>query len=109
MELDSGDLCATKQSPHVNVVDRVARDGAERGAQAADDSRLPAIGDRIVTYNMVADLLPGPAVGECTLDGLDVALCAVGRSVVPLVPILDRKSTRLNSSHQCLSRMPSSA
>ena len=24
-------------------------------------------------------------------------------------PILDRKSTRLNSSHQCLSRMPSSA
>ena len=26
-----------------------------------------------------------------------------------LWPILDRKSTRLNSSHQCLSRMPSSA
>ena len=26
-----------------------------------------------------------------------------------LVLALDRKSTRLNSSHQCLSRMPSSA
>ena len=25
------------------------------------------------------------------------------------VPPIDRKSTRLNSSHQCLSRMPSSA
>src|SRR3546814_4251594 len=26
-----------------------------------------------------------------------------------LMPLLDRKSTRLNSSHQCASRMPSSA
>ena len=31
------------------------------------------------------------------------------RPVVVLAPILDRKSTRLNSSHPVLSRMPSSA
>ena len=30
-------------------------------------------------------------------------------TVVELLPWRDRKSTRLNSSHQCLSRMPSSA
>ena len=28
---------------------------------------------------------------------------------VPTIPTLDRKSTRLNSSHRSLSRMPSSA
>ena len=36
---------------------------------------------------------------------------AVGRATGSRMrgPVLDRKSTRLNSSHQCLSRMPSSA
>ena len=41
------------------------------------------------------------------------AILAAGAVVVPVHMLLtseeDRKSTRLNSSHQCLSRMPSSA
>ena len=41
-----------------------------------------------------------------------LALFGIGRDPFSLTPeerVLDRKSTRLNSSHQCLSRMPSSA
>ena len=33
----------------------------------------------------------------------------LGLSIKPNNQHIDRKSTRLNSSHQCLSRMPSSA
>ena len=36
-------------------------------------------------------------------------LAAVRKSVPPDIPVLDRKSTRLNSSHSRASRMPSSA
>ena len=36
-------------------------------------------------------------------------LCGIGRGGGALVGILDRKSTRLNSSHSQQSRMPSSA
>src|SRR3546814_5074710 len=44
--------------------------------------------------------------GQCWLDWPDVVAWAEGLVAV-LVP--DRKSTRLNSSHSCASRMPSSA
>ena len=65
----------------------------------------------------VQEVLPGANCGGCgypgcggfatacvkadTLDGL---LCPVGGA-----PVIDRKSTRLNSSHTLASRMPSSA
>ena len=45
----------------------------------------------------------------------DISLAAWGRKEIELAQaempglMADRKSTRLNSSHQCLSRMPSSA
>ena len=39
----------------------------------------------------------------------DALLAAAQASDPADRPALDRKSTRLNSSHQCLSRMPSSA
>ena len=45
MELDAGHLGAGEQPPDVDVVDGVAGDGAEGGAQAADDARLLAVGD----------------------------------------------------------------
>ena len=41
--------------------------------------------------------------------GADFQGVAVTYAQVAAHPALDRKSTRLNSSHQCLSRMPSSA
>src|SRR3546814_7635289 len=46
-------------------------------------------------------------------DGPEHVLCFAptrsGKGVGLVVPTLDRKSTRLNSSHQCAPRMPASA
>ena len=41
--------------------------------------------------------------------GIALAATAGGRYIIALAGLLDRKSTRLNSSHVSLSRMPSSA
>ena len=43
----------------------------------------------------------GAAVQGSWLDGAEL--------VIETVPLVDRKSTRLNSSHEWISRMPSSA
>ena len=40
----------------VNVVDGVARDDAERRAQAADDPGLLAVGNRVVANDVMADV-----------------------------------------------------
>ena len=47
--------------------------------------------------------------GELVLTGYDSATGTVSYSYDPNVLTQDRKSTRLNSSHLKLSRMPSSA
>ena len=48
--------------------------------------------------------------GQCATALLTRVLRSAGAAVVPFVPHrLDRKSTRLNSSHMSESRMPSSA
>ena len=44
-----------------------------------------------------------------TQKGLQDEILANHATDVLIYDVLDRKSTRLNSSHQCLSRMPSSA
>ncbi len=56
--------------------------------QAADDARLLAVRDGVVAHDVVADVLPGPAVCQRALDRLDVALGGVRRGVVPLVAVL---------------------
>ena len=38
-----------------------------------------------------------------------LAIPALASGIATYLALTDRKSTRLNSSHQCLSRMPSSA
>ena len=54
--------------------------------------------------------LPNPAGASYHLGGIPQGYARVGvDQVVPLYANLDRKSTRLNSSHRSLSRMPSSA
>src|SRR3546814_3329905 len=40
---------------------------------------------------------------------IDYAISDDGRAAPPVLAVKDRKSTRLNSSHYCASRMPSSA
>ena len=42
-------------------------------------------------------------------DGRSLALVGVGQRVRDALQVTDRKSTRLNSSHEFVSRMPSSA
>ena len=43
VELDARHLCAGEQSPHVDVVDDIAADGAECRAEAADEAGLFAM------------------------------------------------------------------
>ena len=57
-----------------------------------------------------------PALAQRALLNEDWLAVAIGLLVFALalfsvggIDLLDRKSTRLNSNHQCLSRMPSSA
>ena len=67
----------------------------------------------------VEDLLVQAFVAQAAIEGLDVAvlLRLAGIDVMPFDAVLvgplqdrlDRKSTRLNSSHRLTSRMPSSA
>ena len=61
--------------------------------------RKPAFGAMAAVYPQL-DWLPRPLRAKATLRNL---------SLDPAEAYLDRKSTRLNSSHERLSRMPSSA
>ena len=88
VEFDAGHFGPDEQPPHVDVVDRIARDGAEHGAHAADDARLLAVRNVVVAHDVVADVLLRPAVFQGALDRLDVAFGRVLRGVVPLVAVL---------------------
>ena len=83
VELDARHLRAREQPPDVDVVDGVAGDDAEGGAQAADDARLFAVGDGVVADDVVADGFLVPAVCEGALDRLDVALGAYWPTCCP--------------------------
>src|ERR1035437_6069763 len=89
VELDTGHLGPGEEPADVDVVDGVAGDGAERGAEAADDARLLAVRNGVVADAVVANVLSGPGdrIRMGALDGLYVALCGVGRGVVILVAV----------------------
>ena len=61
----------------------------------------------LVTWGQMASYLMGPAIGV----GIAFVLDAKGLNMIAAViaGAIDRKSTRLNSSHALTSRMPSSA
>ena len=73
---------------------------AERRKEMTGLEFVQGLADRTLPLNTIARTL-----------GYDVIEAADGRVVVTAVPSddLDRKSTRLNSSHYSRSRMPSSA
>ena len=75
----------------MDVVDRVAGDRAENGAQAPHDARLFAVRNVVVADNVMADRILIPTVLERALDGLDVALGRVGRRVVPPVAVFPQR------------------
>ena len=62
--------------------------------------KIPSVGESI-TEVQIAEWLK--ADGDAVKKDENVAVIDSEKTT------LDRKSTRLNSSHQCLSRMPSSA
>jgi len=94
VELDARHLRAGEQPPHVDVVDGVAGDHAERGAEAADDAGLFAVRNGVVADDVVADVFlgPGDRVGMGPLDGLDVAFGRIGRSIVKLVAVFPERN-----------------
>ena len=69
--------------------------------------RLARETDLIVVAPATADLMAKMAGGIAN-DLATAVLLAAGTKIL-LAPAIDRKSTRLNSSHYALSRMPSSA
>ena len=88
VEFDSRHLGAGEQALHMDVMDGVAGDGAERTPHTAHDAGLFAMGDVVVADDMVADGFLIPGLLEGAFDGLDVPLSRIGRLVVPLVTVL---------------------
>ena len=62
VELDARHFRAAEEPPDVDVVNGIAGDRAECGAQAADDARLLAVRDGVVAHDVVADGFLVPAV-----------------------------------------------
>ena len=69
-------------------------------------SVLPAVGLAQVAAPQAPGRLLPPAAGAPTVQQESLL---IGPGDVLHVQVVDRKSTRLNSSHRSLSRMPSSA
>src|SRR3546814_2652083 len=66
-------------------------------------------GTQFSTANALAGLFRAETVFRSALITGALSTEAAKGSDAPFDPRIDRKSTRLNSSHQCASRMPSSA
>ena len=93
---------------HVTLIDTT-------GANAKPDMTVVIIGDRIREIANSETIRPAKnaeivdATGKFLIPGLlDMHVHWYDKDYLPLF-IADRKSTRLNSSHEFVSRMPSSA
>jgi len=73
MELDAGHLRAGEQSPRMDVVNRVSGDGAEGGAETADDAGLLALVDVVVADKVMPDRVSVPAILEGAIDRAEVS------------------------------------
>lgn len=89
VELDACHFRAAKKLMHVDIVNRVATDGAERAPQAADDPGLLTMRDVVVADDMAADAGLVPAVLQGAADAVGVWIGGPGDiRVVELVAIL---------------------
>ena len=76
------------------------------------DEQIKQIAERLRGLRDVLELTAEDIARECDISPYDYRLAETGDfdiSVSMLQKIADRKSTRLNSSHDRQSRMPSSA
>ena len=87
--------------------------GASAVATAQEAARPPAIEEVVVTGSSLKGVAPVGSnlttVGREEIEEIGAQTVQQILKTVPSVVGLDRKSTRLNSSHSELSRMPSSA
>ena len=93
----------------VAAVDAVEPYLAAMGKRTWRLGEKPSIANAVkaaVNYNIIHAL---QAIGETVAMTERLGVDLRGRVLVRLEQLGDRKSTRLNSSHACLSRMPSSA
>ena len=85
--------------------------GTEKIGKLMLELALPSVLAQIVNvlYNIVDRIYIGriPDVGSLALTGVGVTFPII--TIISAFAGLDRKSTRLNSSHASKSRMPSSA
>ena len=70
---------------------------------------LPLIAEQALSVTIgLADTLMVSSVGEAAVSGVSL-VDTFNTLMIQIMTALDRKSTRLNSSHPLSSRMPSSA
>ena len=96
-------------NPRINALAEVMAEEAMAAAQASDAAlargQAPgALHGVPLTIKVNVD-----TAGHATTDGGGAQKDTIAATDSPLVAHLDRKSTRLNSSHSSVSRMPSSA
>ena len=87
------------------------RQGERTGMpMASDDANAIAVASRLVREIGFEPVVVGPlTMGKYLIPGTPLAGEHTPEKIRQIVPTLDRKSTRLNSSHIQKSRMPSSA
>src|SRR3546814_3276005 len=79
-------------------------------AGSAADEAVHGAEGTVARYRLVGGVLEKAQSPFCEPVGRDRSVAEVGREHERVVGgDLDRKSTRLNSSHSCAARMPSSA
>ena len=89
-----------------------ARSSVRQYTSAPDKAQLDKLGEtcrKLSWQGVKIRMFKGPGL-KSQIKGTDVYAVIIAKRGTPMeVEGLDRKSTRLNSSHRSLSRMPSSA
>ena len=83
----------------------------EMGVEVVANDIPPCVGGGAAQQSVekTCKVLLGPGVADHSDDFADRDIETGDQGLRAVAAILDRKSTRLNSSHRSLSRMPSSA
>ena len=89
MQLYPGLFETTEELAHMDIVDDIPGDGAERPPVTTDNPRLATVGDVIVADEMTTHILPAPvAAVQYAFDGLVMRVVAVLQPAIVAVEIL---------------------
>lgn len=93
MDLDPGLLGSAEELADMDVVDVVARDCAKSRSKAANDARLFAVGDVVVSHQMMTNFFLGPSCCVSAFNGFHVAFGGIGGGVVELVAVFTERNS----------------